>query len=211
MNTQQIDRDTRFAKMIEAGLLAQEALDGGTPPLGATIEELRMLVEEGRRAKDDLVLAHLGLVTVIAAEVAKLRRVPFSDLFQEGCLALQQAVMSYDWRKGTFGPYAGMWIRAAVRRVSARSWVPLDEVDAEDLDVTRWYERSLTHTGLAQMMDLIPRGQSDVLRLRSGWDGRPLARAQIASQLGLSVSKVRRLESAGLAAVRQHWEVAEAA
>ena len=211
MNSQQIDHETRLAKQIEAGLLAQDILDGGTRPLPATDEELHFLVEEGRRARDELVLAHLGLVSVIAAESSRFGKMAFPDLFQEGCLALQQAVMSYDWRKGAFGPYAGMWIRAAVRRVTAQPWVPIEQVEVADPGGSQVVEQSVTRAGLARVLELIPSGQRDVIRLRTGWGGQALSRKDTADQLGITIAKVRLLESDGIAQMRRHWALAEAA
>ena len=210
MNVQQTD-ETRLAKRIEAGLFAQEMLDSGAPAALATDEELRTLVEEGMKARDDLVLAHLGLVKVIAGEMSRRRRSSFADLFQEGCVALQQAVMSYDWHKGPFGPYAGMWIRAAVRRIGPQGWVPIDDVEVEDSAPAIECESSIDNEGLAQVLQLIPKSQRDVLRWRSGLDGEPRTRKDIADQLGLSIAKVRYLERTGLESVRTLWDEAEAA
>jgi len=210
MSIQQSD-EIRLAKRIEAGLFAQEMIDSGLATPVATPEELCILAEEGRQARDELVLANLGLVKVIAGEMARRRRVPFADLFQEGCVAIQQAVMSYDWHKGPFGPYAGMWVRAAVRKVGPRGWVPIDELEVEDHTPLRQCESSVTNEGLAQVLQLIPTSQRDVLRMRSGLDGEPRTRKDIAAQMGLSISKVRYLERTGLESIRTLWDEAEAA
>jgi len=210
MNGRQLD-EIQLAKRIEAGLFAQEMLDSGIPTPLATPEELRTLADEGRQARDDLVLAHLGLVKVIAGEMARRRRAPFADLFQEGCVAIQQAVMSYDWHKGPFGPYAGMWIRAAVRKIGPQGWVPIDDMDVEDSAPLSECESSVDNEGLAQVLQLIPKSQRDVLRWRSGLDGEPRTRREIADQLGLSIAKVRYLERTGLESVRALWDEAEAA
>ena len=211
MDYHQIDHDIMLAKRIEAGLIAQDILDGATNAVAATDDELQALAEQGRLARDELVLAHLGLVTIIAAESARFQKLPFQDLFQEGCLALQQAVMSYDWRKGPFGTYAGMWIRAAVRRTAPRSWLPIERVEVEDAVNTQVLEQSMTRAGLARVLELIPRGERDVIRLRTGWGGKPMSRRDTAEQLGISVAKVRLLERTGIDLMRQHWELAEAA
>ncbi len=212
MTTERIDQETRLAKRIEAGLLAQELLDRGSWEVEATPEELQSLAEEGRRAKEELVLAHLGLVSVIAAEAARRARCAgYADLFQEGCVALHQAVLSYDWRKGPFGPYAGMWIRSGIKRVRPRRWAVLDETDLEDGAPVRALDRSVTQAGLAQVLQVIPAPQSRVLRLRSGWEGEPRTRQAVADELGLTVAKVRHLERMGLESVRREWELAEAA
>jgi len=210
MNSQPTD-EIQLAKRIEAGLYAQEMLDSGVPTPQATPEELRTLAEEGRQARDDLVLAHLGLVKVIAGEMSRRRRAPFADMFQEGCVAIQQAVMSYDWHKGPFGPYAGMWIRAAVRRIGPQGWVPIDDMEVEDSAPSRACDSSVDNEGLAQVLQLIPKSQRDVLRWRSGLDGEPRTRKDIADQLGLSIAKVRYLERTGLESVRNLWDEAEAA
>ena len=209
MNSEQMDHQIRLAKQIEAGLLAQDILDGASMPLSASNEELQALVFQGRMAKDELVLSHLGLVRVIAVDAVRRCRASMSDVFQEGCVGLQQAVMSYDWRKGSFGPYAAMWIRAAVRRVAPRRWAPLD-ADVEDRRTTGSIDNSVTREGLAQALDLIPRRERQVLRLRSGWEGPPLTLRDTADRLGMTVSQVRHIERSGYDAMRQHW-MAEAA
>jgi len=210
MSIQQTDEIT-LAKRIEAGLFAQEILDSGTPTPMATPQELRVLAKEGREACDEMVLNNLGLVKVIAAEMSRRRRAPYADLFQEGCLALQQAVMSYDWHKGPFGPYAGMWVRAAVRKVGPGGWVPIDEMEVEDQTPSHECDSSVTNEGLAQILHLIPKPQREVLRMRNGWDGEPRSRKEIADEMGLSISKVRYLERTGLESIRSLWDEAEAA
>ena len=210
MSIQQTD-EIRLAKRIEAGLFAQEILESGVSSPVATPEELRTLVEEGRQARDDLVLANLGLVKVIASEMSRRHRAPFADLVQEGCVAIQQAVMSYDWRKGPFGPYAGMWVRAAVRRIGPQGWVPIEEEEVEDHTPLLECESSVNNEGLAQVLQLIPKPQREVLRMRNGWDGEPRSRKDIAAEMGLSISKVRYLERTGLESIRTLWDEAEAA
>ena len=210
MTTDQFNQAIRLAKRIEAGLIAQEILDESRPSC-ATIEELETLTQEGKQAKDDLIVSHLGLVRVIAAEAARRTRLPMADLFQEGCLALQQAVMSYDYHKGPFGPYAAMWIRAAVRRVPRRSWVTMDHVEVVDPGVERGYEQTINREGLAQVLGTIEADQSVVVRLRTGWEGSVRTRRSIASELGISVSRVRYLERVGLEAMRRQWESSQAA
>lgn len=211
MHSERMDHDIQLAKKIEAGLIAQEILDQGLDSPIATSVELQILATEGRQAKDDLILAHLGLVRVIAAEAAKKKSVPLADLFQEGCVAMQHAVMNFDYRKGPFGPYAGMWIRSAVRRISARPWVPLDNVELVDSKSAVVYDDSDNHEGLARVLQLIPPRQGEILRKRHGWDGSARTRKEIAAELGLTISKVRHLERKGLASMKELWELSQAA
>jgi len=211
MEMNRIEHETRLAKKIEAGLLAQDALDTGEWPAGATAAELRTLVAEGFQAKDDLVLGHLGLVSVIAAEASRQRAGQFSDLFQEGCVGIQQAVLTYDWRKGPFGPYAAMWIRTAVRRSWPRSWVPVENLEIPDAAPVTSIDRRITHDRLARVLQLIPPAERRVLRLRTGWQGERRTLHEIAGEMGLTVSKVRSLEKSGVELVRRCWELGEAA
>jgi RNA polymerase sigma factor (sigma-70 family) len=211
MDTQRTPREIQLAKRIEAGLLAAELLGGQPGPVGATPQELQTLVDEGRDAQEELVLTHLGLVHVIAAEAARRRHTPFRDVFQDGCVALQQAVMSYDWRKGPFGPYAGMWIRAAVRRKDPRAWVSLEQVEVVDTASVGALAHHETRQGLDRALAAIPRYQGEVVRLRTGWQGRALSLRETAGQLGVSVAQVRLWERDGLQALRDRWRVADAA
>ncbi|MCL1906743.1 MAG: sigma-70 family RNA polymerase sigma factor [Propionibacteriaceae bacterium] len=203
--------DQILAQRIEAGILAQEALDTDQLIEGASMEELEALVHQGHEAKNDLILGHLGLVRVIAVEAS--RKTGFSqvDLFQDGCVGLNQAVMNYDWRKGHFGPYAAMWVRAAVRGQRAHRCLPLDTVEVPDPSVEQIMEHTLTHESLAQVLELVEPAQRAVIQLRTGWDGVPRSRKDVACDLGLSLAKVRHLEQAGFAALRSFWESAQAA
>jgi len=128
---------------------------------------------------------------------------------------MQQAVMSYDWRRGDFGAYAGFWIRSCVRRIPEQAWVLVDAGAADELvdaDSEGVYETSVTRQGLVRAMEQIPDDQRRILHLRTGWDGdEPQTRSDVASKMGLSLTQVRTLERRGLATLRAHWEMAEAA
>jgi DNA-directed RNA polymerase sigma subunit (sigma70/sigma32) len=119
--------------------------------------------------------------------------------------------MKYDWRKGGFGPYAGMWIRSAVRNNRSRPWVTLDQVEIVDMSVEQGMEQAVVHEGLTRVLNLMDPRQSQVLRLRTGWEGRPRTRKTIATELGLTIAQVRHLEKQGLETARFHWEQAQAA
>lgn len=211
MMTDDREREINLAKQIEAGLLAQEALEDGVWSVPATAEELRALVDLGRRAKDRMILDHLGLIAVIAAEASHARHASYSDLYQEGCVAIQQALRSYDWRKGPFGAYAGMWIRTGVRRATTEVCASLDQVESEDVAQLAQYDRSLASAGLAQVFEAIPDEERQVVQMRIGWSGAPKSLHTVAKELGVTVSRVRRLERDGLESIKHEWELAEAA
>ncbi|RZS83003.1 RNA polymerase primary sigma factor/RNA polymerase nonessential primary-like sigma factor [Motilibacter rhizosphaerae] len=107
--------EVELSQRIEAGLYAQHLLaTGETGEHDAA--ELRRLVRDGDRAKDQMLRANLRLVVSVAKKHSH-RGLPFLDVVQEGNLGLVRAVEKFDYRKGyKFSTYATWWIRQAIGR-----------------------------------------------------------------------------------------------
>jgi RNA polymerase primary sigma factor len=115
--------EVELSKTIEAGMLAEKLLQEGRvgrrkggAPKWATEEELRWLVQEGRRAQQTFVTANLRLVVSIARKYGR-SQMPLLDLVQEGNTGLIRAVEKFDYAKGfKFSTYATWWVRQAITR-----------------------------------------------------------------------------------------------
>ncbi len=111
--------EVELAKTIEAGLFADEKLNGCYPLLGAERVDLEWLAADGIRAKQRLIEANLRLVVSIAKRYIG-RGLVFLDLIQEGNLGLIRAVEKFDYTRGyKFSTYATWWIRQAITRAIA--------------------------------------------------------------------------------------------
>jgi RNA polymerase primary sigma factor len=103
----------------ERAVLAQRA--------GLPVDDLRAIAarvsragNEARRAREEMVRAHLPLVVAIAKRYRGRSSLDMLDLIQEGNLGLMHAVEKYDHRRGVkVSTYAVWWIRQAIARAMA--------------------------------------------------------------------------------------------
>lgn len=139
------DEVTLLARQIEAGVLARAARMGGG--FGdATPTELKLIEEDGERARQRFIQANLGLVAMVSRQSATRSRLGAADLFQEGCIGLITAVERFDVSRGNrFSTYALFWIRAYVNGATARQLgaVNLPTSRAEQLRSARGVEAEL--------------------------------------------------------------------
>ncbi|MCX5199035.1 sigma-70 family RNA polymerase sigma factor [Streptomyces sp. NBC_00249] len=111
-------REVELSQIIEAGVYAQQILDGAAEPIGKTPsrEELELLASEGERAKEVFIRSNLRLVVAVARRYPR-SGLPLLDLIQEGNAGLVRAVEKFDYAKGfKFSTYATWWIRQAITR-----------------------------------------------------------------------------------------------
>ncbi|MFD5413197.1 sigma-70 family RNA polymerase sigma factor [Streptomyces nojiriensis] len=111
-------KEVELSQIIEAGVYAQQILDGTIERDGdtPTSEELEALAAEGERAKEVFIRSNLRLVVAVARRYPR-SGLPLLDLIQEGNAGLVRAVEKFDYAKGfKFSTYATWWIRQAITR-----------------------------------------------------------------------------------------------
>ncbi len=170
------EEECLLARVIEAGVLARELLNGDPDELraaGASADELAVLVADGERAQRRFVTANLRLVSMVASQFATRAGYGHGELFQEGCVGLLTAVRRWDHRRGCrFATYALFWLRATVGAASARSRgaADLPASRAEELRALRGLESELAQrlgrpATVAELAVAARRSQSWVLSM----------------------------------------------
>jgi len=110
------EQEVDLAKRIEAGVFAGHMLESGKRLSPQRRIDLKMIVRDGGRARNHLLVANLRLVVSLAKRYTG-RGMPLLDLIQEGNLGLIRAVEKFDYTKGfKFSTYATWWIRQAISR-----------------------------------------------------------------------------------------------
>ncbi len=169
------EQEVDLAKRIEAGLYAAHVLAERADTLpAASARELRVLVRDGKRAKEHLLQANLRLVVSLAKRYTG-HGMPFLDLIQEGNLGLIRAVEKFDYAKGyKFSTYATWWIRQAITRAMADQGrtirLPVHLVEqVNKLQRTRRFMhqqlgRDATDEELAAELDITPEKVSELFQ-----------------------------------------------
>ncbi|MEV4112603.1 RNA polymerase sigma factor [Nonomuraea sp. NPDC049695] len=114
-------QEVELARRIEAGLYAEYKLETDPDLSPSYREDLLLVVEDGKQAKDHMLEANLRLVVSVAKKYTD-RGMSLLDVVQEGNLGLIRAVEKFDYTKGfKFSTYAMWWIRQAIQRGFADS------------------------------------------------------------------------------------------
>lgn len=218
--------EVALARAVEAGTLATALLEGVSVPVSveATHAELEAVAAAGRAARERFLLANGRLVMAEARRVSVRLSLPVDELFQEGWLGLSEAVDRFDHTRGArFAAVAVPWIRArlsvqartrcgrvhapahAVRRHGSEvlATVSLGPMHEQHAAVPGPEEVLLTEADdslLASLLDGVTALERAVLIRRYGPE--ELTLAEIAEDLGVSLSTVRRVLERGLHRLR---------
>lgn len=166
------EEEVELAQRIERGRMAREELARGNVSMRRRAE-LRRLIEDGWVAREHLITANSRLVISVAKKYMG-RGVPFLDLIQEGNIGLIRATKKFDYRRGhKFSTYATWWIRQAITRALA--------------------DQGRTIRLPVHMSDQIQRLNREQNRLQQQL-GRTPSAEELASSLGVPVSKVEQLQ-----------------
>lgn len=142
-----------------------------------------------RMAEDLLVRSSFGLVRQISVYFARTNPgYEADDLFQEGCLALMEAIKYFDTTRGwNFDTYAADCVRRRLaRHLTILSQAPIQSGDDDTLHAipsreSEDYSPSPTFRKIQEMIDALPPIEQDILRKRvsqevaTGWSETSLA------------------------------------
>jgi len=114
------DEEKVLGRKIVLGSDARTELDGlGDAVSTLDRRRLQRVIDQGRRAREDLTNANLRLVVSIAKRYTKVS-MPLADAIQSGNIGLMKAVEKFDYMRGfKFSTYATWWIKQAISRAVA--------------------------------------------------------------------------------------------
>ena len=114
------DEEKVLGRKIVLGSDARTELDGlGDAVSTLDRRRLQRVIDQGRRAREDLTNANLRLVVSIAKRYTKVS-MPLADAIQSGNIGLMKAVEKFDYTRGfKFSTYATWWIKQAISRAVA--------------------------------------------------------------------------------------------
>lgn len=172
------EEEVTLSMDIEAGLYAgyklRQHTAGGSPPLPVELQEdLKTLVEQGDKARHQMISANLRLV-VSVAKYSPSRGLPFADVVAEGNAGLIRAVEKFDYQKGyKFSTYATWWIRQAIEAATKDTGrtIRIPKYEIENIEkASKASERLMTQLG------------------------REPTSSELAEELGISLERLRQLQ-----------------
>jgi len=218
------EEEVNLARRIEAGVYAEHLLVAGCPDY-ATTGELWAVRADGKAAWIEFFHANLRMAAHIANRWAARFRLEVDDILQECCLALGKAIMVWDWARGTkfstvawpklvFAAESACWQRCSggqsptwwmrARSEARRAWSPPRHLTALDESAA-----TNTHAGddasIKQRLSRLDDRNRRIIERRFGLDDvTPTTYTQLAKDLDVSESTVRRLERRALSVMADY-------
>lgn len=191
-----------LARLVEVGIYARHLIDHGHRRPG-----LEVVVEDGQQAWERLWLANVGMVKVLAARYGRGNPDIIDDLVQEGWIALADALMRFDWSRGVrLSTQAWHWVKHhLVHVMQARStWEHATGAELTDISagVTTDSSDEVDEHTVAGILGPLSLLERRVLLARA----HGARQSDVAEELGMSVSSMRRVEERALRRARVAWQ-----
>jgi RNA polymerase sigma factor (sigma-70 family) len=155
-----------------------------------------------RACQDALIREHTGLIHAVLRRVAH-AGIPYEELVQAGRLALWQAVLGFDPRRGTqFSTYGWRVIERGLWQAVRQARQPEGDLLEVTPPAALWSYPEV-HTALRAAVQQLPERLRAVLSAIYGLDGQsPCSRAALGRTWGLSRERIRQLHDQALATLR---------
>ncbi|WP_143570863.1 sigma-70 family RNA polymerase sigma factor [Tessaracoccus sp. ZS01] len=136
--------DAQLARAVEAGLYAHHLLEEGRlDPL------LPAVVALGRRAAERFAWVGIRMALKYARRTAYLSGLPEDELFQDGCVAVGEAIRRYDHARGIrFSTFVHEYLMRELAD-GGRHWIGRPTVSRADRRAARMAVRAMDARGLA--------------------------------------------------------------
>ena len=113
------EHERSLTEAVRRGQLARRRLERGPSLTEATRRKIAETIEQGNRAREELVQSNARLVISIARRYQSLG-LPLLDLIQEGNIGLLRALDRFEPARGLrLSTYATWWVRQAINRAVA--------------------------------------------------------------------------------------------
>ena len=170
---------------------------------------------------NELLLQHRKLVVAVVRRQWIGDRAAFTDLVQEGNMALWRAIMGFDPGRGlAFSTYAWRAIERAVWQAVARAerlegWLPLPEPEEPSAVVTRHYDAAVVKQAVVKAVGCLPPRLAGIVTALYGLNGQPAQSLAVGwhPNMNCQAERIRQLRNDALLQLRLpalQWTVAPA-
>jgi RNA polymerase primary sigma factor len=156
-----------------------------------------------------LLVQHRKLVVAVVRRQWIGGRAAFTDLVQEGNIALWRAIMGFDSGRGlAFSTYAWRAIERAVWQTVTRAersegWLPLPEPEEPAAVVAERYDAAVVKRAVVRAVECLPPRLAGIVTALYGLDGQPAQTLRSAgSQYKLTSERIRQVRNDALLQLR---------